>query len=125
MANRKDILLFRKMKERNVTIMISEKIEQKLMNMKDEDDEYDKIIDLLIKTNSKRIKEVLERNYKICYHASSVTKTEHIKEDMHQRLDELCLIYSDIFETSVVDAKKHLEERAKEIIKEERKECEY
>jgi hypothetical protein len=67
----------------------------------------------------KDIKLILERNYKTCYHAYNVTKSETVKHDLHQRMDEIYLIYSDIFDVCVVKAKIDLEKAAKRIMKEE------
>ena len=67
----------------------------------------------------KDIRIILERNYKICYHAFMVTKIGHILHDMNQRMDEICLIYSDYFDVSVIDARDHLQHEASLMIQKE------
>jgi hypothetical protein len=68
---------------------------------------------------SESIKNILIRNFKICYHAQKVTRAEHIIQDMHQRMDEIYLIYSDFFKVSVIEAKDELVIEAEKLIKKE------
>ena len=61
------------------------------------EEEADKVIKIFI------------RNYKTCHKAFSVTKSESIKNDLHQRMSQIVLMYSEIFDISVLAARNELD----------------
>lgn len=62
---------------------------------------------------SKQVRDAFRRAYKVCEESFDVSESESIKHDLHQRMDELCLVYSDIFNTSVNEAQKKLTHKEK------------
>ena len=54
------------------------------------------------------IKGILERSYKKCFDCYNTLKSENMKQDFHQRMDEICLIYSQYFKISYNVAKEEL-----------------
>ncbi len=56
----------------------------------------------------KEVKKSFEKSYHHCEDCFNTTKKESIKDDLHQRMDELCLTYGSIFSVGVNEAKEIL-----------------
>jgi len=63
-----------------------------------------KVIDLTLAEVSK----VLKQAYQECESRRNMVKKEQLKQDFNQRMDEICLIYSTIFNVSVNKSKQKL-----------------
>lgn len=57
---------------------------------------------------NRKIIGIFARNYYICRKAYEITKSESVKQDMHQRMSQIVLLYSELFEIDIIDAAKKL-----------------
>ena len=56
----------------------------------------------------KDVKARLKYNYRKCEDCFNTVKKESMKQDFHQRMDELCLIYESIFSVPINEVKEIL-----------------
>jgi len=83
---------------------IKEKVLKKMNYIADKGAPHDEAIDLTLAEVGK----VLKQCYQKCEECYNTIKKEQMKQDFHQRMDEICLIYSSIFDVSVNQAKQKL-----------------
>ena len=54
------------------------------------------------------LREILKRFYNKCLECYNTVKKEQMKQDFHQRMDEIVLIYSSVFDLSCNESKEEL-----------------
>ena len=68
-----------------------------------------KVIEKTIDLTLAEVEKVLKISYRKCKECYDTVKTEQMKQDFHQRMDEVLLIYSHLFYVSVNEAKQKLD----------------
>ena len=64
--------------------------------------------------NKGRVKKMFARNYNTCHKAFHITKSENVKQDMFNRISQIVLMYSELFELSISEAEDYLKSYNKE-----------